>query len=262
MSQRVMDIIISNVLSILITIVFGYYFLYVGDKEREPTFYVDPVRTVIIDQSNAATAPLRLLKPNNDTIDSDVVSAYFYFFNQGKETIKEENIYAPLKVKVENAEILDFKVLKTARDISGIRVIKDTTDNSLRIDFTALEKDDGFFGQVIFEGDRNAPMTIEGGIDRVKYFRTELESMPPIYILISIFILLVAAYVYLLLSKRNPKSVPRLLFYFSFIPVLYLLLMIYKSEWFIDHKVPETLRNEQYAQETKSRVFELSSWFK
>ena len=73
---------------------------------------------------------------------------------------------------------------------------------------------------------------------------------------------LVAAYVYLLLSKRNPKSVPRLLFFFSFIPVLYLLLMLYKTDWFVDQKVPETLRSEQYVKETKSKVFELSSWFR
>jgi hypothetical protein len=76
MSQRVMDIIISNALSILITVVFGYYFLYVGSNEREPTFYVDPDRTVIIDHANVADAPLKLLKPNNDTIHGDVVSAY------------------------------------------------------------------------------------------------------------------------------------------------------------------------------------------
>lgn len=261
MSQRIWDIIISNAISIAITIIFGYYFLYVGDKEREPTFYVDPVRTVIIDKANVAGAHLRLLKPNNDTIDNDVVSVYFYFFNQGKETIKQENIYSPLKVKVKDAEILDYKILKTAREISGIRVTKDTLDNSLRIDFNALEKDDGVVVQVIFEGDREAKLMIEGGVDRVKYFRTELVNIPPVYILIALFIFLVAAYIYLLLSKRNPKFVPKLLFFFSALPVIYLSLMLYKTEWFIDHKVPETLRIEQYVQESKKQIFGLSSWF-
>lgn len=261
MSQRVMDLIISNVLSIAITIVFGYYFLYVGDKEREPTFYADPVRTIIIDQANAADAPLQLLKPNHDTIHADVVSAYFYFFNQGKETIKRENVYSPLKVKVKDSEILYFKVLKTSREVSGVKVLKDTLDNSLAIDFNALEKDDGLAAQVIFEGDKDSPLIIEGGVDRVKYFRTELESIPPLYILIAIFIFLVAAYVYLLISGRNPKSVPRVLFFFSAIPVLYLLLMLYKTDWFIDHKVPEPLRIEQYVQQSKKQASGISSLF-
>src|SRR5262245_49675787 len=107
MSQRVWDIIISNVLSIAITIVFGYYFLYVGEKQREPTFYVDPVKTMIIDKTTAAEAPIQLLKANHDTIENNVISVYFYFFNQGQETIKKENIYSPIKVRVDTAsEIL------------------------------------------------------------------------------------------------------------------------------------------------------------
>ena len=35
--QRYKDIIISSIISIVITIIFGYYFLYVGIRERRPT---------------------------------------------------------------------------------------------------------------------------------------------------------------------------------------------------------------------------------
>jgi hypothetical protein len=261
MTRNVKEIIVSSVISIAITLVFGYYFLYLGDREREPTFYLDPIRTTIIDKSNAAAATLHLLKANGDTINSDVVSVYFYFFNQGRQTIKHENIYSPLKVKLGNAEILDFKVLKVARDVSGIVVSKDTLTNSLDIDFKALEKDDGFVGQVIFEGKKDAAISIEGGIEGAKYFKSELSSINPLYFLIAIFIFLVAAYILLLLNKRNSKTVPKALFFFSAIPVLYLVLMLYKSSWFIYHKVPETLRIEQYVQQTKNQLFELPAWF-
>src|SRR5687768_16650229 len=155
MSQRSWDMIISSVISIAITIVFGYYFIYVGEKQREPTFYVDPIRTMIIDKANAQDAPLKLLKASKDTavaINADVVSAYCYFFNQGRETIKRENVYSPIKIKVDTgAEILYFKVIKNSREVSGINIIKDTIDNSLIIDFKALEKDDGLVGQLIYE---------------------------------------------------------------------------------------------------------------
>jgi hypothetical protein len=262
-AQRSKDIIISSIISIAITIVFGYYFLIVGDKEREPTFYVDPVRTVIVDKTNAAEAPLRLLKPNNDTIQSDVVSAYFYFFNQGKATIKRENIYAPLKVKLDTgAEILYFKVLKTAREVCGIRLSKDSTNQFLNLDFNALEQNDGFVGQLIFEGRTDSPITIEGGIDGAKDFETELASINPVYFLIAIVIFLVAAYIFLIVSRRNSKPMPKLLFFFSALPVLYLLLMFYKTEWFIDHKVPESLRMDHYVQHGKKQVFDLPSWFR
>ena len=160
-------------ISIAITIVFGYYFLYIGIKERRPTFYVDPIRTTILDKTHAANAPLRLLKANGDTIQADVTSVYFYFFNQGKETIKKENIYSPLKVTLsDNTQILDFKVLRNARAVSGIELKYDSATGSLIIDFNALEQDDGLAAQVIFEGKKEAVVSISGGIDGVKSCRT------------------------------------------------------------------------------------------
>lgn len=264
MTQSLKDIIISSVISIAITIVFGYYFLYVGEKHREPTFYVDPVRTMIIDKTNAADAPLQLLKPNHDTINADVSSVYFYFFNQGLETIKRENVYSTLKVKLDTGtEILYYKILKTSRRVTGIDVSKDTIDNSLAINFNALEKDDGFVGQIIYEGPKEAQLWMEGGIDGVHEFKSELVSVSPTYLLAALFIFLITAYIFLLLSKRSsPKAVPKFLFFFSALPVLYLLLMLYKTEWFVDHKVPETLRIEHNQKQTQTEIFNLSAWFK
>jgi hypothetical protein len=262
MSQRIKDIIISSVISIAITIVFGYYFLYIGTIQREPTFYVDPIRTTVIDQHNVEGAPLLLLKSNGDTISSDVVSVYFYFFNQGKETIKRENVYAPLKIKVDKATVLDYKILKSSRAVSGASLTLDTISNKLNIDFNALEKGDGIAGQIIFEGDKNATLVLEGGIDGVTEFATELNAIPPIWFLIAIFLFLIAAYIFLIMNKRTPRPVPKLLFFFSALPVIYLLLMFYKSEWFVHHKVPQALRGEQYIEKQEQQVLDLPAWLK
>jgi hypothetical protein len=261
-SQRIWDMIISSVISIVITIVFGYYFIYVGEKQREPTFYLDPVKTMIIDRENAGDAPIQLLKPNNDTIKSDVISAYIYFFNQGLETIKRENVYSPLKIRIDSGEILYYKIMKVARTVSGIKINRDTLDKSLIVDFVALEKDDGFVAQVIYEGKIDSKIILEGGIDGAKSFSTELTSVDPIYVLVSAFIFLIAAYILLVMYKgSSAKMAPRFLFVFSAIPALYLLMMIYKTEWFIDHKVPETLRIEHYVEQSTRQVFQLPAWF-
>jgi len=261
-AQRWKDIVISSIISIVITIVFGYYFLYVGIRERKPTFYVDPTRTTILDKENAANAPLMLLKSNGDTITSDVTSIYFYFFNQGEETIKQENIYSPLKIKLsDQAEILDFKILKVARSVSGIEVTRDSLGNSLTINLKALEKDDGLAGQIIFEGNKNAIIHLEGGIDGVKQFETHLLSIDPVYFLSAIVIFLIASYVFLILSRRNPKNSPKLLFIFSAIPMLYLLLMLYKTEWFITQDLPQTLQLEKYQDDKNESLFSITDWF-
>jgi hypothetical protein len=256
--SRSKDIIISSLISIAITIVFGYYFFYIGIRERKPTFYVDPIRTTILDKAQAASAPLMLLKSNGDTIRADVTSAYLYFFNQGKETIKRENIYAPLKISLnDSAKILDFKILKSARPVSGISLSYDSSSHSLLINFKALEQDDGLAAQLIFEGDRNAEVTISGGIDGVKKFETHLITINPIYFVAAIAIFLIASYIYLVLSKRYPKNSLTLLFFFSAIPILYLLIVFYKTEWFVTHQVPDSLSLQQLPD-----LFTLQSWFK
>ena len=261
-SHRSKDIIISSVISIAITIVFGYYFLYIGNRERKPTFYLDPTRTIILDKAHAANAPLHLLKSNGDTIRADVTSVYFYFFNQGSETIKRENVYEPLKIVLrDKAEILDFKLLKVARPVSGIKLVRDTAGNSLSINFKALEKDDGMVGQIIFEGKKNATITLEGGIEGVKYFETHLSSIDPLYLTVAIVIFLISAYIFLVLNKRNPKNFPKLIFFFSAIPILYLLLMLYKTEWFVKNTVPSSLQLEQY-KDTNESLFALPTWMK
>lgn len=256
--NRSRDIIISSLISVTITIVFGYYFLYIGIRERRPTFYVDPVRTTILDKTHAANAPLRLLKANGDTIQSDVTSVYFYFFNQGKETIKKENIYSPLKVSLgDSAKILDFKVLRNARSVSGIELKYDSATKSLNIDFKALEQEDGLAAQIIFEGKREAALTISGGIDGVKQFESRLVTINPLYFVIAFAIFLIAAYIYLVLSKRYPKNSLTLLFLFSAIPIMYLLIVFYKTEWFVTHLVPDSLSLQQ-----QFDLFTLPGWFK
>lgn len=261
--NRSKDIVISSIISIVITLVFGYYFMYVGHRKREPTFYVDPTRTTILDKENAANAPLLLLKSNGDTIISDVTSVYFYFFNQGEETIKQENIYSPLKIVLgDNAEILDFKVLKVTRPVSGIVVTRDTLGQTLTINLKALENNDGFSGQLIFEGNKDTAIRLDGGIDGVKQFETHLWNIDPLYFLAAVVIFLIAAYIFLILSRRNPKNAPKLLFFFSAIPILYLLLMLYKTEWFVTREVPEALRLEQYQEKSSNSFFNIPSWFK
>lgn len=257
-SHRSKDIVISSLISIAITIVFGYYFLYIGIKERKPTFYVDPVRTTILDRTHAANAPLRLLKANGDIIKDDVTSVNFYFFNQGKETIKRENVYAPIRITLsDSAEILDYKILKLARHVSGAELKYDSATHALQIDFKALEQDDGLAAQMIIEGNRNASLDISGGIDGVKQFETRLISINPLYFVVALAIFLIAAYIYLVLSKRYPNNSLTLLFLFSAIPILYLLLVFYKTEWFVTHLVPDSLSLQQHYD-----LFTMPGWLK
>jgi hypothetical protein len=53
----------------------------------------------------------------------------------------------------------------------------DTTSNAIEFYFTALEKDDGFFAQIIYDGKIDTPIELRGGIDGVKKFE-QRYSLP------------------------------------------------------------------------------------
>jgi hypothetical protein len=110
---------------------------------------------------------------------------------------------------------------------------------------------------LIFEGKKEATLSMTGGIDGVKQFETHLITINPLYFVIALAIFLVASYIYLVLSRRYPKNSLTLLFLFSAIPVLYLLMVFYKTEWFVTHLVPDSLSIQQQAE-----FFTITGWFK
>lgn len=172
MSTRFKDIIITTLVSILVTIISGYYFLYLGMKERVPTFHIEPARTVLIHKSQLERKSLPL--------KNDVVSVFFYFFNQGKQAIKRENVYAPLQISVGNskAKILQYRVLKVSRELSKITLVKDSIfQNRLNLDFTILEYNDGFVAQMIFEGDKSSQIVLNGGIEEATVIKERLTKL-------------------------------------------------------------------------------------
>jgi hypothetical protein len=67
----------------------------------------------------------------------------------------------------------------------------------------------------------------------------------------------IAAYIYIVLSKRYPDKSLTLLFAFSEIPIIYLLLVFYRTEWFVTHAVPDTLLLQP-----ANDLFTLPGWFK
>jgi hypothetical protein len=167
--------------TILLVVVIPLIFLWIGyiiqKKDREPTFHVEPIKTILVDHRNIDVAPIHILRRDGKPIREDVLLSTFYFFNQGKLTIKPDNVYEPIRIKLSDStdQILQVRVLKTSREVSGINVKLDSTTNSIHVNFKALEEDDGFAAQIIYEGDVNTELIISGGIDEVKKFETSVH---------------------------------------------------------------------------------------
>ncbi|MBI3482810.1 MAG: hypothetical protein HY015_07515 [Bacteroidetes bacterium] len=120
----------SGIVSWTITIVScvsGFYFFYESKKDREPTFVVDPIRPTLVDKELFKNKPLRIVDSTGNEVRENVCVITFYFFNQGNESIKKENILQPLKLRLpKGCKMLDYKLLINIDGvIEGVKIIKD-----------------------------------------------------------------------------------------------------------------------------------------
>jgi hypothetical protein len=200
---------VGNALLGIIGIASGAFFYYDGLKEREPTFIVDPIVSTIVDKELVKDKPLKILNSKGIEITQDVNVLTFYFFNQGNESIRQENILSDLTLSLPiNCEILDYKILKVSRDVSKIRLLKnDSIKNSISINFKILEKSDGFTGQIIYLGGKENRLALRGEIEGVKQVFTNVKTFnsfklsSPLILILILFLIFNLYFIF----KFNPR---------------------------------------------------------
>ena len=154
-------------------------FLYEKSQVRpEPVFVVDPTRTRLLDSSRAFLAPIRVLRRDGTEVHRDLTAVTFYFWNAGRAPIRREHILKPLLITLTDSTsaILDFSLLSVSRDVTRLRVLPLSTSphlgRTLRLDFQILEQGDGGVGQILYEGNPAASLTIDGVVEGAKQVTT------------------------------------------------------------------------------------------
>lgn len=162
----------------LIGLFSSFYFYFESIKEKTPTFIVDPIKTTLIDTDLLKDKPINILDASGKEILGNVTVITFYFFNQGDQSIKKEDILDPLKLKITNgAKILDYRILKISRPVTELVFGRyDSIQGSIEFDFRILELDDGFTGQLICSSNADVNVEIEGVIEGVKEFSNTYKS--------------------------------------------------------------------------------------
>jgi len=169
----------KNLLSIIgvfigvIGILLSLYFYEKTKVEREPTFVIDPIKTEILDSKSIHIAPIKVFTLDSVEIKNDLTSTIFYFWNKGQKPIRKNDLLEAVTIHLDSlSKIVDFKILKSSRDVCGINLTK-TDENTLKLDFDILEYNDGFTAQIIYEGERNSKIllsTIIVGVNNVSGF--------------------------------------------------------------------------------------------
>lgn len=145
-------------------ILLGIYFYLDSKTVPDLMYFVQPARAVLVQSGRPGRLTHTL---NRDTLRTDVTAVQIAFWNNGKQTIKRENLLKPFVLIMENGEpILEAVVRKTSRDVVGIVLQQDSLSRGrLTVSWNILERNDGGVIQFIYSGRPDAAIHAEGVIE-------------------------------------------------------------------------------------------------
>lgn len=154
----------------ILGVVFAIYSHFESKKQRVPIFLQDPVRTVVFDTDSVAAAPIQVTKDDGSSIDSDLIMARFYFWNEGKLAVKPDHILQPIQiVPLESTvNLLDVRVVVVSRDVVNPAVDLQSHEliaDCVNVKFDILEHQDGFVLDLLFEGQLESTFVLNGVVE-------------------------------------------------------------------------------------------------
>jgi hypothetical protein len=162
----------------VVSLLYAFHTTQESKQTRDPSFVVDPSRATIFDPKQIAGAPIRVLRRDGTPLQSDLVAVRFYFWNAGKLPIHRSEVLLPIEIHLKGASILDAKILKRTRQVTGLRLLPAPSgpSTSLLLDFSILEQGDGAACQVLYEGRPDAIISVSGAIEGAKDIRTAAST--------------------------------------------------------------------------------------
>lgn len=143
------------------------FFYFSGRAQPELSFYVHPIKATVVKIDQASKLNVRF---ENRDILSNVTAAQVAIWNRGNKSIRTENILKPIVISTDiKKSILEARVIKTSRDVVNMSL--DTAQlgkGKVGISWKILERGDGAIIQLIYEGDPETNINIEGIIEGQK----------------------------------------------------------------------------------------------
>ena len=160
----------------IISIPLAVYFFLLGNRMRELTYYVHPVKAVVVKTGEASRLAVMY---DGKEIKTDVVAVQVALWNQGRETIRKSHVLRPLVINTV-APILEAVVRKETRQgIVGIKLDESEGGSGrLGVSWDILETDDGGVIQLILAGKTDTKVTAAAVIEGQKEIRGQLFAEP------------------------------------------------------------------------------------
>jgi hypothetical protein len=140
------------------------YFYFAGARTRKLTYFVSPVKTIVVKGGEAST--LRVLHGDQD-IKGDVTAAQVAIWNDGTESIRSENVLSSVCIVLHpSVPVLEAKIRKVSRGVIGAAVdASRLPDGVIPVTWKILEHNDGAVIQLIFAGPTETEIAVEGTVE-------------------------------------------------------------------------------------------------
>jgi hypothetical protein len=148
----------------VIGILLAVYFYSEQREFRKLTYYVHPVKAVVVKAGQASElTAIYADKP----IKTDITAAQVALWNQGKLPIKGNDVLKPIVLHTtDKSPILEATIRKVSRDVIKLQLQPHEAQNGrIAISWQILEQNDGGIIQLIYAGSPDVDILFEGVIE-------------------------------------------------------------------------------------------------
>jgi hypothetical protein len=158
---------IGTLLGTLLGVVGILLSIYVYRESREYpelTYYVHPVKASVLKSGKASKLQCDF---EGQPITSDITVAQVAIWNQGKRSIKRNNILKPVVLYATNAApILQATLRKQSRDVVNLEIDrKELQSGKLMVSWAILEQNDGAVIQLTYAGGPDVAIVLDGVVE-------------------------------------------------------------------------------------------------
>jgi len=154
---------IGTVASVLGVLLAAYFFLE-GKENHQLTYYVNPSKAIVVKSGQASNLAVSF---NGKIINTDITAAQIILWNQGKLSIKTDDILKPIVIYTENnVPILEATIRKSSRDVTQLSLnTEEIQKGLLTVSWSILEQNDGGIIQLIYAGGPEVNIYARGVIE-------------------------------------------------------------------------------------------------
>lgn len=173
------------------TVILAVYIYHLQRRERELTYYVHPVRTII---AKAGVASSLHVFHGDKEITDDITGAQIAIENRGNEPIRTGDILSQVEVILQpSVSILEARILDVSREVVEFRLDDShLADGVIPVFWKILEGGDGAVIQVIYQGGEDVSIEVAGvivgqrGIEPLPLFTTTPKTLLKQFVIASV----------------------------------------------------------------------------